>query len=163
LKVRHLKKIFTATLVGFLFLFSFFSFELFSFQKRQPSKDPLDLGLQYTQIFKMAEEFLSNGEFEKSIELFQKSLDVAKRISDKEKEYKSLIKLGLLYWNIVEFEESTEMYVQALSLARELNLKKEKEECQAALEIYRLYIEGKKHRSSGEYLKSIETFQKAIH
>jgi CHAT domain-containing protein/Tfp pilus assembly protein PilF len=160
--VKHLKKFVTGALAGFLFLLSFFALELFSSQKREPPKGPLDLRLQYNQIFKMAEEFQSNGEFEKSIEFFQKSLDTAKRISDKEKECESLIKLGLLYWNTIKFEKSAEMYIQALSLARELNLKKEQEECRTALEIYRLYTKGKKHRSSGEYLKSIETFQKTI-
>jgi len=37
------------------------------------------------------------------------------------------------------------------------------EESRTALEIYRLYKEGKKFRSSGKYQKSIENFQQAIH
>jgi len=89
-------------------------------------------------------------------------LDLARKIDNKEGEVKCLISLGLLYWNIGDIEESLEKYKKALSIAKKFNIKDLKEGCQNALEIYRLYKEGKKFRSSGEYKKSIETFQQAI-
>lgn len=67
-----------------------------------------------------------------------------------------------MYWSIGEFDESSEKYKEALLIAQRLNLKDKEKECREALEIYRLYEEGKKFRNSGEYKESIESFQKAI-
>jgi tetratricopeptide (TPR) repeat protein len=50
-----------------------------------------------------------------------------------------------------------------LELAEKLDLKYLQEKCRSSLEIYKLYKEGKKTRSSGEYEKSIEYFEQAIH
>ena len=90
-----------------------------------------------------------------------RALGLARKIGYKE-EVKCFIRLGLLYWNIGQLEESSEKYIQALSLAQKFNLKELEEESRTALEIYRLYKEGKKFRSSGEHQKSIESFQTAI-
>ena len=55
---------------------------------------------RYSQLVQNAEELRINGEFEKAIEVFDISLELAKEIPDKEKECEALIKLGLMYWNI---------------------------------------------------------------
>jgi len=89
-------------------------------------------------------------------------LDLARKIGNKEWEARCLIDLGILYWNIGELEESTERYEKALSIATKFNLKDLKESSRNALEIYRLYKDGKKFRSSGENQKSIVSFQQAI-
>ena len=89
-------------------------------------------------------------------------MDLARKIDSKEEEVKCLISLGLLYWNIGELEKSSEKYKKALSIAKKINLKDKLEHCRTALEIYRLYKEGKKYRSLGENKKSIESFQQAI-
>jgi len=89
-------------------------------------------------------------------------LGFARKIGNKEWEAKCLIGLGILYWNIGELEKSTENYKKALFIAKKFNLKDKLERCRTALEIYRLYKEGKKFRSSGECKKSIESFQQAI-
>jgi CHAT domain-containing protein/Tfp pilus assembly protein PilF len=89
-------------------------------------------------------------------------LDFARKIGNKEWGAKCLIDLGILYWNIGELEESSETYKKALSIAKELNFKNKLEHCRTALEIYRLYKEGKKFRSLGESQKSIESFERAV-
>ena len=82
---------------------------------------------QYRGFFTKAESYRKAGEFKKAIEFFEKSLNIAVQISNKEKESESLIKLGLMYWNIGKLKQSSAYYRQALSLAKILNLK-EKEE-----------------------------------
>ena len=49
-----------------------------------------------------------------------------------------------MHWNIGEFKESSDHYEQALYLAKKLNQKNFQEKCRNALEIHRLYKEGKK-------------------
>jgi len=141
-------------LVQILFL-SLFNFKVYSIQK-------IDSIKYYYQLFTQAEKLRKQGEFKKSIEFLKKSLPIAKKISDKEKECEPLINLGLMFWNVGKLEQSTIYYKQALSLAQKLNLEEQQKICQSALNIYRLYSEGKKFRSSGKYQESIENFQKAI-
>jgi CHAT domain-containing protein/Tfp pilus assembly protein PilF len=116
----------------------------------------------YDSAVKSGEMLRKEGRFDLSIDDYRRALEIARKMSFKKKEIKCLKTLGLLYWNTGEYKKSAETYAQAFSLARELGLDKEQEECQAALEIYRLYTEGKKLFSSREYLKSIEIFQRTI-
>lgn len=152
LKIRKLIFITIASLFSSLF---FFNLELFPLKKINSEQ-------LYSQFFTQGEKFRLNGEFEESIRLFEKSLSVAKKITDKKRECESLIKLGLLYWNIGQLKESSVHYEHALKLTQKFNLKSLQKKCQNSLEIYRLYQEGKKLCSSGEYQKSIESFQQAI-
>ena len=137
------------------FTFHLFNFELFSLKNT-------DLEQGYSSSFLQAEKFRLDGKFDKSIELFEKSLSIAKRSSDKEKECEFLLKLGLLNWNIGQLKKSSNHYEKAQKLAQKLKLKDLLVESQSALEIYRLYKEGKKFRSSGDYTESKENFQQAI-
>lgn len=153
--MKKSKKIISISYTSFFLFFYFFNPVLFPLKK-------IDSEQEYSQFFTQAEKFRLNGEFEKSIEFFEKSLSIAKKIADKEKQCDSFLKLGLLNWNLGQLKDSSIKYKQALFLAQKLNLKNKKEECQNALEIYRLYNDGKKFRSSGKHLKSIESFEKAI-
>ena len=156
-KVKHLKirKLIFITIASLFFTFYFFNPELFSL-------NTVDLEKEYSQHFTLADKLRKDGKFEESIRLFEKSLSVAKKITDKKKECESLLKLGLLYWNIGLLKDSSVHYEHALKLAQKLNLKGLQAESQKALEVYRLYKEGKRFRSSDEYPKSIASFQQAI-
>lgn len=134
------------------------STQLFPAQNNQDPDSP-KLEEDYSRIFKEAEKLRRDGEFEKSIELLEKSLITA---TEKEVECEALLKLGLLYWNLGEPKESSEKYRQALALALKLDLRSVQEECHNALQIYKLYNNGKSSRSSGEHQKSIDFFQRAI-
>ena len=153
--MKNIKKLIFVTLANLFFTFYLFNSELFSLKK-------IDSEQNNSPNFLQAEKLRLDGKFDKSIELFEKSLSIAKRFSDKEKECESLLKLGLLNWNIGQLKESSVHYEQALKLAQKLNLKDLLVESQSALEIYSLYNEGKRFRSSGDYPESIESFQQAI-
>ena len=155
MKKLKIRKLIFITIASLFFAFYFFSPELCSLNK-------VDTEQEYSQHFTLADKLRKDGKFDKSIELFEKSLSIAKRYSDKEKECESLLKLGLLNWNIGQLKESSYHYEQALKLAQKLNLKDLLIENQSALEIYRIYKEGKAFRSSGDYKESIESFQQAI-
>ena len=155
---RHKEKKTNKLIFALFFISSFLILELYPLQK----KSFTTLEDQYSQYSKEGKNFRLNGEFQNAIELFEKSLNFAKKIPDKEKECSTLLKLGLMYWNIGRLKKSSEFYKNALSLAQKLNLKNEQEESQNALKIYVFYSEGKKHRSSGQYQESIKSFQKAV-
>jgi len=116
----------------------------------------------YRELFRQAEKLQSEGEFDKAIEIYEKSLPFSRGFGDKRAELDSLLKLGLLNFVIGEPEKSTANYADAIKLAEELNLKVQLNESQTALEINKLYTKGRKFRSSEEYQKSIESFQTAI-
>jgi len=124
--------------------------------------DKIDLEQQYSRLFKLGDETRLEGDFKKSIELFEDSLSVAKNIPDEKKECESLIRLGLLYWNIGKLNDSSNYYQQALDIANKLNLKNFQEECHNARKIYNLYKKAKSFRDSCEYQKSIESFHEAV-
>jgi len=154
--VKHHKKIY---LLFFICLFSvlfLFNLNIFSFYKS-------DLTQEYVRLFTQAKKLQEDGKFEKSIRFFEKSLNIARKIPSETKECESLIKLGLMYWNTGKLKESSEYYKLTLNLAQNLNLKNLEEKSQKALEIYKLYNEGKNFRRLNEFQKSIENFQQAIH
>jgi CHAT domain-containing protein/Tfp pilus assembly protein PilF len=117
---------------------------------------------RYSQLTQEAKELQSKGEFEKAIEVFEESMEIAKETPDRKKECNALIKLGLMYWNIGKLKISSQYYLDAQSIAKTNSLKNLEEICKNALEIYSLYNQGKKYRSSGNTEKSVESFQKAI-
>jgi CHAT domain-containing protein len=109
-----------------------------------------------------AEDQLKNGNYDKAIELYKEALIQAGRIDSESEEARCFMRLGLLYWNVSRLNESSDMYKKALSINQKISLKNEQEGCLTALEIYKLYSEGKDFRSSRKYEKSIESFKKAI-
>lgn len=118
---------------------------------------------QYTEYFKEADNFRKNGEFEKSITLLEELLSTAKKNIDEEKKCEIFLRLGLLYWNIGDLDQSSDYYNQALHIAEKLNLKSKQQESKAAIQIFNLYSDGKKYRSSGQYDQSIKSFQESIY
>jgi len=140
-----------------LFIFALFSFylNLFTFDK-------INSYQKYYQFFTQADQLRKEGNFNESLNLFEMSLNIAKETLDEKKECECLLKLGILYWNIGTLKEYSFYYEKAQEIAQKLNLKIEIEQIHNSLEVYRLYEEGKKFRSSGDYQKSIESFKKAI-
>lgn len=132
------------------------------FPKASSSAFIKEIESQYFQFSIQAEQYRLAGEFEKSIDLFEKSFQTAEKLHDTEKECIALMKLGLLYWNTGKLNISTEKYSSALAIAKNFNLNKQQEEIKNALEIFNLYSEGKNFRSSRKYQESIESFRNAI-
>ena len=157
-KLRKQEKLF----IGIFLLLFLFSPPTNSQTLKQSDDSSAIFSTEYSQIFLEAEKLQKEGEFEKAIEEFNKSREIAKKLSDKEKECRSLIKLGLLYWNVGKLKLSSQYYSDALAIAKESRLKKLEEKCQNSLKIYLLYNQGKKFRSSGDTKKSIESFENAI-
>jgi len=89
-------------------------------------------------------------------------LDIAVKMADERKQCEALSKLGLIYWNLGKMPESSRYYEDSSKLGMKLNLDNECFKCQTALNIYRLYNEGKEFLYDGQYEKSIDSFKKAI-
>ena len=72
----------------------------------------------YSECFSSGEKAQLKGDFEKSLELFERSLTLSRNIKSSEKELDSLEKIALMLWNKGEYEKSTQKYNEALSLAK---------------------------------------------
>lgn len=118
---------------------------------------------EYSQLFIQAENLRKHGSFDKSIELFENSLYLAKKNKDEKEQCEIFQKLGILFWNIGKIDDSADKFRQAQFLAKKGNLKNALEKSNSALEIYNLYNQGKAFRLSKEYEKSIDNFEKAIY
>jgi CHAT domain-containing protein/tetratricopeptide (TPR) repeat protein len=116
----------------------------------------------YLEQFNQAENLRLSGNFDKSIEYFKNCLSLAKKSGNKKEEMNSLMKLALLSWNIGQQKLAENYYLSSSSIARNLGLKNIEEDCNKAIQIYKLYSEGKDYRNSGDYQKSIESFKTAI-
>lgn len=152
-----------------LFLKRFLSFFIFLFFCRTPLVFP-DFNLQadknaqraFKASFDSAEVVLKKGEYFNAIEMFQEALDLAEEHGYLEGKILSYMRLGLLHWNTGKLGESAKLYNMALSLAETYNKKSYAQECRKSLDIYNLYSEAKEYRSSGNYKKSTEVFERAI-
>jgi len=121
-----------------------------------------DLNQIYESAVKSGEMQKKGGNFKQAIDAFTQALKLAREIGNKEGEVDCLIRLGLMYWNIGQLDQSSKKYNQALALAQKIDLSDREQECRNFLEIYRLYEDGKRFRSTNEYQKSKDSFQKAI-
>lgn len=138
------------------------SFFLFLINTSLFPLDTSDLKQEYIQNFEKAEQFRQAGEFEKSLDLFNRSLSIATKIRDETKQCKSLYKLGILYWNLGKPNDSKRYFEQAKFLADKLKLEKILHKCETSLEIYLFYNKGKDYRYSGEFEESVNSFKTAI-
>ncbi len=141
-RLRKAKRLYVCTVLLLLFLAP----QIYARAKNSPDNSSAILSDRYSQISQEAEESQKKGKFEKAIEEFNKSRKIAIKISDKEKECDTLIKLGLLYWNTGNLNISSQFYSDAQSIAQENGLKTLEENCQNALKIRSLYNQGKKYR-----------------
>jgi len=117
---------------------------------------------KYTEYIKQGESLKQEGQYEKSIELFQKALALSRKSNETKKSYEAFLKLGVLYWNIGRLDESLKFYNEAFDLTKNTALIEKKDEAQNYIQIYTLYQSGKEYRNQGEYNKSIESFEKAV-
>jgi len=116
----------------------------------------------YKSSFKAGEISLKEGSYQNAIKEFEKSLNLAEEYHYQEGRILCCMRLGLLYWNTGELEESSKLYKKALLLAERFDFNSYEKECRKSLNIHELYSVGKEYKSSGNYKKSIESFQKAI-
>ncbi|MFP4082937.1 MAG: DUF2225 domain-containing protein, partial [Candidatus Aminicenantes bacterium] len=153
----NIKKRALSSIIFFIFLFFISSARIQSenrFGKTQ-------LTHLYYSLKNSAEEYLKKGRFQEAVQAFQQALMLAEEVKHHEK-IECYMRLGLLYWNTGKLNKSSSNYTKALSLAERFDQKDKVEECRKALDIYKLYMEGKRCRYSANYQKSIECLQEAI-
>jgi len=116
----------------------------------------------YSEHFNQGENLKLKGNYEESIEYFEKALSLAQKNNYKKGEIESLIKLGLLNWNIGEMKKSINTFREALSITEKSQIDQKKNEVSDYIQIYEFYRDAKDYRRQGKYQKSIENFDKAI-
>ena len=144
----------------FVILWAFFLFETEAFAALQNS---------LSNSKKMLERNIADGiiqrqegDFARSVELFRRALEVAKKTRNQEKQIDCLMNLGVLSWNLGLMQESSVYYKEALALAQNLKLKDKENRCSAAVQIYEAYSTAKELRSAGHHDESTQYFKMAI-
>jgi CHAT domain-containing protein/Tfp pilus assembly protein PilF len=121
---------------------------------------PLSIDL-YENIIK-ADSIRIKGDFNNSISLYMKCLELLKHKKDKQIEFLCLKKLSLLYWNIGKIDAALEYSQLALAHANDINSTPDIKEASIIIDIIHYYNDGKYFRDKSEYEKSIDCFNKAI-
>ena len=116
----------------------------------------------YSECFSSGEKAQLKGDFEKSLELFERSLTLSRNIKSSEKELDSLEKIALMLWNKGEYEKSTQKYNEALSLAKKNKDPVKQNILETIITINNLYSKGIRLQKSDSYQQSIETLEKAV-
>jgi CHAT domain-containing protein/Tfp pilus assembly protein PilF len=146
----------------FLLLFSFLC------QSSQSNSDVImpNSASAYTQKFyknfNIAEHLVLKGDNEGAWQLFKECLYISQRGGLKREELEANLKNGIIAWNLGQLKESEIFYKNAYAIAKILGMPNKEKECLGPISIYRYYQEGKDLRSSGQYDKSIQSFNKAI-
>ena len=144
-----------------ILLFSFNPILFASPNDKTASQSPV-IKDNYSEHFKQGENFKLQGNYEKSIQSFKKSLSLIPKNDNEKSKVESLIKLGVLYWNTGELDISLTFYKEALSSAEKAELIEKKKLVLNFIQIYNLYKAGKDCRNKGKHPESIEIFKNAI-
>jgi CHAT domain-containing protein/Tfp pilus assembly protein PilF len=116
----------------------------------------------YTLAFRKGEEARARGDFESSIDRFQEALTISRQANDTAAEAACLMKLGLLQWNLGRIREAEGNFSEASRKAGTPGSDGVLFISRAALDIIRLYNQGKDLRLSNALPRSLEAFSEAL-
>ncbi len=94
--------------------------------------------------------------------IYQEALRAAEELAYGGGQVHSLMMIGVSSWNQGDLDASEQWYSRAQGLARKAGLPEEEKTCSSALEIVRLYREGKAQRIEREFALSLASFDRAI-
>jgi len=110
--------------------------------------------LDIYSLYETGKKFRSAGQYQESIENFQKAIKLAKELGSKEHEVKCLRQLSNVYWNLNDLLEFHELNKNALELARQLKHKKEEGRCLNQIGIL--------HKNLNNYSKALNYLKGAL-
>ncbi|MGD9346059.1 MAG: tetratricopeptide repeat protein, partial [Candidatus Aminicenantes bacterium] len=117
---------------------------------------------KFISSFKKGEIQLRNGKFDKALESFKTSLNLAISGGNEKGEVECYKSIGLIFWNMGQLDRSKEFYSHAQIFSEKYGIYKTQSEYSEYQKIFRLYDEGKENRASNNYQESIANFQKAV-
>lgn len=101
------------------------------------------------------------GYYREAIELYGEACELARALEKPQSVVRCLILLGLMNWAAGFPEESQRLYSEALEYAQSLALEEGIAECRRALEIGKLYLEGKTNRLARRNKEAAVSFGRA--
>lgn len=110
--------------------------------------------LEIHMFYMEGDEFLSSGEYQKSIESFKKAIALAEKINSSEHKLRCLRKLSFNYWELNNIKEFNSLNETALKIAEDLNHKKEQGRCLINIGLF--------HWKLNNYSKALSYYEKAL-
>lgn len=111
--------------------------------------------LEIYRLYEDGKKFRDTNEYQKSIESFQKAIDLARRTGSKEHEVKCLRQLSLTYWELNDIKALYSLNEEGLKIAKELNHRKEQGRCLNNIGLF--------HWGLNNYSKAINYFSDAMY
>lgn len=128
----------------------------------QAQKIPDSFIQSLSQWIAIGEFQKKNGNFAAAAEAFQRAEAEAGWLGRDKDRIASRMALGVIYWDLGELGKSREYYEYAKSLAERTKSADDREKCQTALDIDRLYQKGKEFNASRNFSESIACFEQAV-
>lgn len=125
--------------------------------QRLNSKDDIEFirkAIIIADLYRKAKELRSTGDFQTSIEEFNRAIDLAKDIGSREHELKCLRQLSLNYWETDNVQQFYALNKKGLGIARELNHKQEEGKCLNNIGLYFLTIEN--------YMEALRCYESSL-
>jgi CHAT domain-containing protein/Tfp pilus assembly protein PilF len=116
----------------------------------------------YTLAFRKGESDRARGDFESSVDRFKEALTISRQANDTAAEAACLEKLGLLQWNLGRIREAEGNFSEAALKAGTPGSEAVLLNSRAALDIIRLYNQGKDLRLSNALPRSLAAFSEAV-
>ncbi len=110
--------------------------------------------LEICMLYEKGKSYRSAGEFQKSIECFQRACDLARKIESKEHEAKCLRQLSSAYMRVYNLQELFSLAKKALNMAKSLNHRDEIGRCLNNIGFY--------YSKLNNYSKALSCYKDAI-
>ena len=92
--------------------------------------------LEILDFYNRAREFRSRGEYDNSVEYFEKAIAIAKALNSPDHELKCLRQMSLCFWEQNDFNEFHSLNEQALSLAKQIRSQRDESICLNNIGLY---------------------------
>jgi CHAT domain-containing protein/tetratricopeptide (TPR) repeat protein len=117
-------------------------------------KNDCQTALDIYSYYEKGKKFRSSGQYQESIENYQKAIKLAKELGSKEHEVKCLRQLSVTFWELPNLKEFYSLNIKALEIARLIRHRKEEGRCLKNIGIYYWQLDS--------YSKAINYFDKAL-
>ena len=112
------------------------------------------IALEIYRLYSGGKKYRSEGKCHKSINSFQRAIDLARKTGNREHEEKCLRSLSVTYWELKDLKKYFFLNKEALKIARHLNHKKNEGRC--------LYNIGLFYHQIDNYSKALNYYEEAL-
>lgn len=112
------------------------------------------IAIEIYRLYSVGKKYRSKGKYQRSINTFQRAIDLARETGNKEHEERCLRSLSVTCWELKDFKKYFSLNEKALKIAQHLNHKKNEGRC--------LYNIGLFYQQMDNYFKALDCYEEAL-